>query len=87
MLLWENGIVAIAPHLNSGAFADHRKEEPRSYKNGHKELVRRVDALLELFVSKRAPGAVDERELAQQLGKPVFKDVKACLKWGVDNGT
>lgn len=94
ILLWENGIGNVCPHLNSGHFSDHKdveyKKENASirvtesgfYASGYVEIAKRVDAILVLFPGRKAPGSIEEVKVAKQKGKPVFKDVKDVLKWG-----
>ena len=84
LLLWENGIATLAPHLNSGGFSNHRPVDPSSYRKGYVELARRCDAILTLFVSTKATGVQAEVAAVRDTGGPVFKDVKAVLKWAKD---
>ena len=82
ILLWENGIATICPHLNSGHFADHRTTDPAVYRKGYTELASRSDGLLIMFPRTTAKGQQAEVEAIRDENKPVFKDIKAVLKWG-----
>lgn len=82
VLLWENGIATICPHLNSGHFSDHQDEDEKFYRQGYVEIAKRVDAILVLFPGRKAPGSIEEVKTVKAKGKPTFKDVKDVLKWG-----
>ena len=81
MLLWENNIAVVCPHLNSGHFSDHRPVDPKAYRNGYVEIAARCDAGLTLFPRQQAQGMTAEAEALRDGNKPIFKDVKAVLKW------
>ena len=81
MLLWENGVAVICPHLNSGHFSDHRKSDPGVYRTGYVEIASRCDGIFLLLPSANAKGVWAELDVMKDQGKPVFRDIKGVLKW------
>lgn len=81
MLLWENGIACITPHLNTGNFADHHDSDLTVYHDGYKEIAKRVDAILSFLPSRKALNQINEVKACKG---PTFFDVKNCLRWAVN---
>jgi hypothetical protein len=81
MLLWENGVAVVCPHLNSGHFSDHRKSDPGVYGTGYVEIAKRCDGIFILLPKADAKGVWAEVDAVKDLGRPTFRDIKAVLKW------
>jgi hypothetical protein len=81
MLLWENRVAVICPHLNSGHFSDHRPSDPKVYRTGYVEIAKRCDGIFMLMPKADAKGVWAEVDAVKDAGRPVFRDIKGVLKW------
>lgn len=70
--IWKLGGVAICPHSNTGLFDGECTEDV--WLTGDMELLRRCDAVLMIGEWQKSQGACAERQLAEDLGLPVFYD-------------
>lgn len=68
--VWKLGAVAICPHLNTMHFQGALPDEV--WLDGDLEIVRRCDALIMVEGWPRSKGTLKEKELAHELGIPVF---------------
>lgn len=66
--LWEMGYSVITPHLNTAYFTGDRG----MYLQGCLEMVRRCDSIYMLKGFRQSYGAMDEYNLAKQLGKVII---------------
>jgi nucleoside 2-deoxyribosyltransferase len=75
--VWESGAVAFCPHLNAALFDGILPEE--RFLAGGLEMVRRCDALVLVAGWQGSAGTLAEIELANRLGKPVFRTMAEFL--------
>lgn len=68
--VWRLGAVAICPHLNTAHFQDALPD--KVWLDGDLEIVRRCDAVVLVAGWERSQGAKLEKQLAHELGIPVF---------------
>lgn len=79
--VWKTGAVALCPHSNTGLFDGECPDEV--WLDGDKELLRRCDAVLLTNDWRESRGARAERELALEIGLPVFEALGELRKWVV----
>lgn len=76
---WQIGASVICPHKNTAHFGGSAPD--RIWLAGALEQLRRCDAVLCVPGWEKSEGAKGEIALAQELGIPVFTDVKETQTW------
>ena len=70
LAVWKMGAVALCPHSNTGLFDGECPDDV--WLLGDQELLRRSDAVLMMGAWQRSQGSMAERQLAEDLGLPIF---------------
>ena len=70
--VWKLGGVALCPHSNTGLFDGECPDDV--WLLGDLELLRRCDAVLMIGGWQKSQGACAERQLAEDLGLPIFSE-------------
>ena len=79
MEVWKLGAVCICPHKNTAFFGGALPDAV--WLKGDFELIRRSDAVLMMDGWTDSPGAMDEEEYADDLGKKVLVSLKELEDW------
>jgi len=79
LAIWNQGHVALCPHLNSMFFEGITT--PKQFILGTLELMRRCDAVVVLPRYENSEGTVGEIAEAKRLGKPVFFNLAELFIW------
>jgi len=79
--VWKRGHAALCPHSNTMFFQDADGCADSVWLEGDLELLRRSDAMLLTENWMQSSGARHERNVAVQLGKPVFYSVREFDRW------
>ena len=77
--IWRLGVVCICPHKNTAYFGGALPDAV--WLKGDFELIRRSDAMLMMFGWRASSGACDEKELADDIGKPVLFSLAELERW------
>jgi hypothetical protein len=77
--VWRAGAACICPHKNTALFGGAAPDAV--WLSGALEMVRRSDAVLCVANWKKSAGAVDEVNLAKELGIPVFETFEELQLW------
>ena len=78
--IWELGMVAVCPHLNT-AFMGGTVQDS-TFLKGDIELMLRCDAVFAMHGHERSQGAKREIDTAKEQDMPVFTDLGELVKWG-----
>jgi len=79
MHVWQNGAVALCPHMNTRLFGGALPDD--AWLEGDMELVRRSDAVYQMKNAHESMGAKAEIRLARGLGKPVLEGLDDLLNY------
>lgn len=83
--LWEIGLTAICPHLNTYHFEENKNISYNDYINGDLEILNRCDGVFMLPNYLDSNGAIMELEEARKNGKEIFFSLEEVVKRFTDN--
>jgi len=77
--VWRMGAVCICPQKNTAYFGGALPDA--AWLEGDKELIRRSDAVLLMNTWSASPGASQEKEFADTIGKAVLSSLDELRHW------